>query len=536
VCAESLPSTSRPAKRRRVNLPQISNSWSDQDKNVQLPVFEEVIGVCAPVNAGYDEFDCFSLFFTREFMKIIKMETNRYAGTCIEKLRRKNQLKPNSLWQKWVPIKMSEIYYFFATVLHMCIIKKPTINDYWSKDPILHSTFAASLLSRDRFKSILFMLHLNNNSLYIPRGQPNYDPLFKIRPFYDLFFKTCQTVYNPSSNLTIDEGMCPFRGRIHFRVYNKNKPNKYGIKFYIIADAKNGYVLNAEVYVGSAGEKNTVQDIVERLSNKYFGKGFTIYMDRFYSSPSLFNFLFERKTLAVGTVMPNRKGLPPSFKTTKLKSGDMLFQRSNDLMAVKWRDTRDVLALSTKHQFTSTTVQVRSRNGIIGKRKPDVILDYNINKTGVDHMDQLLSYHPFDRKTIKWWKKVFFHMFLMACVNGYIVYNEVNNKKTHLYNFIKAIGNRFALEGGSEAAEGGSESSRPSTSVVRLSARHFAQKIPPTPKKENPTRYCKVCSDKGKATTGKRMRKESRYYCKDCNVALCVPDCFETYHTKKNFT
>ncbi|KAG8295965.1 hypothetical protein J6590_067983, partial [Homalodisca vitripennis] len=27
----------------------------------------------------------------------------------------------------------------------------------------------------------------------------------------------------------------------------------------------------------------------------------------------------------------------------------------------------------------------------------------------------------------------------------------------------------------------------------------------------------------------------SRFYCMDCNVALCVPDCFKEYHTKKDF-
>lgn len=50
------------------------------------------------------------------------------------------------------------------------------------------------------------------------------------------------------------EGMFPFRGRIHFRVYMKNKPIKYEIKFYIFTDAQTGYVLNAEIqaYADSA--------------------------------------------------------------------------------------------------------------------------------------------------------------------------------------------------------------------------------------------------------------------------------------------
>ncbi|KAG8255897.1 hypothetical protein J6590_081182, partial [Homalodisca vitripennis] len=55
--------------------------------------------------------------------------------------------------------------------------------------------------------------------------------------------------------------------------------------------------------------------------------------------------------------MKNRKGLPPVFKTNKLRSRETIFQRQNELLAVKWRDTRYVLALSTRHQFHSTAVQ-----------------------------------------------------------------------------------------------------------------------------------------------------------------------------------
>jgi hypothetical protein len=34
-------------------------------------------------------------------------------------------------------------------------------------------------------------------------------------------------LYEPSANLTIDEAMCPFRGRGHGKVYMWKKPNKY---------------------------------------------------------------------------------------------------------------------------------------------------------------------------------------------------------------------------------------------------------------------------------------------------------------------
>ncbi|XP_076238627.1 uncharacterized protein LOC143181854 [Calliopsis andreniformis] len=64
----------------------------------------------------------------------------------------------------------------------------------------------------------------------------------------------------------------------------------------------------------------------------------------------------------------------------------------------------------------------------------------------------------------------------------------------------------------------------------RLFERHFPESIPPTGKKTNPTRQCVQCSRK-KCVNGKRIRKETRYYCPQCEVGLCVTPCFRIYHT-----
>ena len=64
-------------------------------------------------------------------------------------------------------------------------------------------------------------------------------------------------------------------------------------------------------------------------------------------------------------------------------------------------------------------VQSKSQN----KMKPVSIVDYIANMAGVDRSDQLISYMPFHRKTVKWWKKTFFHMINMCLVNASILYN-----------------------------------------------------------------------------------------------------------------
>ena len=63
---------------------------------------------------------------------------------------------------------------------------------------------------------------------------------------------------------------------------------------------------------------------------------------------------------------------------------------------------------------------------------------------------------------------------------------------------------------------------------VRLTARHFMRRIPPTPKKEYPQKKCHVCAANG-------IRKDTSYMCSDCDKALCITPCFETYHSVLNY-
>ncbi|XP_034185281.1 uncharacterized protein LOC117606608 isoform X7 [Osmia lignaria lignaria] len=74
------------------------------------------------------------------------------------------------------------------------------------------------------------------------------------------------------------------------------------------------------------------------------------------------------------------------------------------------------------------------------------------------------------------------------------------------------------------------EQATSNTAPRRLLERHFPETIPPTEKKFNPVRQCVKCSRK-KCVNGKRIRKETRYYCPECNVGLCVTPCFRLYHT-----
>jgi len=71
-----------------------------------------------------------------------------------------------------------------------------------------------------------------------------------------------------------------------------------------------------------------------------------------------------------------------------------------------------VKAISTKHDASTTTVTRRKRGGGVVEEvsKPTCIVDYNKQMSGVDGLDQMISYYPFNRKSLKWTTKVFFYL------------------------------------------------------------------------------------------------------------------------------
>ena len=156
-------------------------------------------------------------------VKHIKTETNRYARSIADKLRRTNEPRPHSIWQTWNGVRLHEVYLFFAVIIHMCLVKKPKIKDYWSTSNFISTQFSGSVISRNQFTAILLNLHVNNNATYIPRNEPGHDPMHKIRPFLDHLPTQFPASFSPHENLTVDEGECGFWGRVNLLFLHKEQ-------------------------------------------------------------------------------------------------------------------------------------------------------------------------------------------------------------------------------------------------------------------------------------------------------------------------
>ena len=156
--------------------------------------------------------------------------------------------------------------------------------------------------------------------------------------------------------------------------------------------------------------------------------------------------------------------------------------------------------LSTAHGHEEVDVPNCLRNGTI--RKPHAVVEYNGNMGGVDKQDQLIEPYSCTRKTLKWTKNMFFHLMQMSACNAFIIAKKDGYSSTFL-DFTESIAAYWVFPD-REAAWAATEAAQEVTDdEVRLTERHFPTNIPPTEKKQYPSRVC-VWSALRRASKGRR--------------------------------
>lgn len=72
--------------------------------------------------------------------------------------------------------------------------------------------------------------------------------------------------------------------------------------------------------------------------------------------------------------------------------------------------------------------------------KPNVIVDYNKGKAFIDLSDLMGAYAPFLRRTIKWYRRLVFHLITATIVvNALHLSEKINNKKININKFKEAV-------------------------------------------------------------------------------------------------
>ena len=247
--------------------------------------------------------------------------------------------------------------------------------------------------------------------LHIPEKAPLTNRIDKVSPLFGHLLARFQSIYYPHRELSIDETVNGFKGRVSFIQYCPLKPTKWGLKAFVLADSETGYICSILPYTGQEmraylsscnDDLPLLAKVVVTVAEKYLGKGHHIYADRFYSSVPLADDLEKKDRGYTGTIISNRKQLPKALRknTVKLRKGETRAWRNGKKLVLGWRDKgKTVLMLSTVHTATLTTVT--GRHGEM-KTKQLVIHKYNQSMGGVDKADAV--YYSFGRRSVKWWR------------------------------------------------------------------------------------------------------------------------------------
>ena len=169
----------------------------------------------------------------------------------------------------------------------------------------------------------------------------------------------------------------------------------------------------------------------------------------------------------------------------------------------------------------------------------------------MDHSDQMVSYSSFHSRTLKWWKRVIFHVINLAVLNSYLVYKHRVGREAAVLSrifrkwLIKQLVQSVdpAAVTAKRRAPGRPTVAQDADTVLRLQGKihsHLPRKIQGPPGcKPNFTRACVVCepAERAKfqrenpATKKKRHGHESTLECSACERTLYAHPCFKLYHS-----
>ena len=345
-------------------------------------------------------------------------------------------------------ISLQEIHTLLGVMILFGVfrVNRETISNLYSTDPNLSRPIIKASIPRDRLKVILRFLRFDDASTRLQRVLN--DKLAPIREIFDKINESLRNSYFPGKWLTVDDHMAGFRGRCPIKQFIQSKPDKYGIKMFVLADARTYYPCNIEVYIGKTSLHSTKpQEIVMRLCS-HIQPGHSLVGDNYFSSVNLANKLRDQYQLHyLGTMRMNRRELPKVIKDTKgvaLHSSRFLYSPSNSSTLVSYvaKKSKTVILLSNIH-CDKEVPEVSNP-----KLKPWIILDYNGNKSGVDKMDQMLKEYRCYRAISRWPVVIFFYLIGISALASWVLYQTKHpdlpivrkkDRRSFLYELGKSI-------------------------------------------------------------------------------------------------
>ena len=508
--------------------------WTENDIQRRVRAYGGTQGPRTRIPVTSTAHDYLNMFMDDTVWNLLVVMTNRNAA------RKRSAGRDKGLWQ---PVDLPEMQAFIGLTIITGIVRLPKLPMYWeTSHPLCTLPGFSSVMSRDRFLHIMRYLHVNDEAV----GNPDNDKLYKVREFITHVNENFGTKYTMGCQISIDESLIPFKGRLSFRQFIPSKRARFGIKCWVLADAANSFVSRFCVYTGR--EENAAPDVplstrvVRQLVEGLENVNHQLYVDNFYTSPDLFKWLLERGIYACGTVRKGRAGYPKDiyFPRGRHVRGTARYLSNGDLLAQSWFDSKEVYFLTTLHSAeysadtpaANRTVRRRAANGAIDVPAPPLLHDYNHYMGGVDLADNIIKHYSIGRKTFRAYRRILFYGVELCIHNAYLMEHFVvphlqgGRCKRAALQFRMQLAEQLVTPLRTMATH--RRVGRPRiTQAERLE--NVGQHVPVLKPGKINNRDCKVCSRKTREQRKRnnagdviRHIKRSNFCCIKCDVHLCI--------------
>ncbi|GBP88561.1 PiggyBac transposable element-derived protein 4 [Eumeta japonica] len=176
-----------------------------------------------------------------------------------------------------------------------------------------------------------------------------------------------------------------------------SKPNKYGLKMQCLADAKTHYVYNTYLYCGKNADGLTLTEE-------------------------------KKQPIPLQTCLRLYQTILSSNRNITI---DNWFTKDFTIANYVPKKNKSVLLVSSMHDGNSMD---ESTN------KPEIILQYNSTKAGVNAVDQMYSVYSSSRRTRRWPMPILYRLLDISALNAYIIQqsHERASKMTRM-TFLKGL-------------------------------------------------------------------------------------------------
>jgi hypothetical protein len=302
---------------------------SKLDKETGMPTGEpRVEGPTTKLPPDAAEVKYLFEFLTPNMLELVVAQTNLYQQqqeTLAAEQNLKADVGDEVRYRTFKKLERKGLCAIIGVLIYMGVGSLGAYKEYWTPRANAEQYGVAwtgsafvqedSGVSLNTFENFLRFVHFEDVNAAPDPSSPGYDRAWKMRRYLSMFAENCRAGWTVAKELSIDEMMIRFKGRCAWKQYMPDKPIKWGLKVWGLCNAKNGYLLNFELYCGKSDEavglatSIVLKLIVEMMAVQTIN-GLHIYMDNYYSSPTLFYKLALYGVLACGTMRCNRKGWP----------------------------------------------------------------------------------------------------------------------------------------------------------------------------------------------------------------------------------